>query len=38
LHHPNFTVDERCIQVGLKVMAELATTRSAVGDRPLPGV
>jgi amidohydrolase len=37
LHHPNFTVDERCIPVGLKVMAELATTRSAVGDRP-PGV
>jgi amidohydrolase len=38
LHNPNFTVDERCIPVGLKVMAELATTRSAVGDRPPPGV
>jgi len=38
LHHGNFTVDERCIPVGLKVLAELATTRSAVGDLPLPGV
>ena len=38
LHNPYFTVDERCIPAGLRVMAEIATTRSAVGDRPLPGV
>ncbi len=38
LHNPNFTVDERCIPIGLKVLAEIATTRTAVGDRPLPGV
>jgi amidohydrolase len=38
LHNPYFTVDERCIPAGLRVMAELATTRSAIGDRPLPGV
>jgi len=38
LHNPSFTVDERCIPAGLRVMAELATTRPAVGDRPLPGV
>jgi amidohydrolase len=33
LHHPNFTVDEGCIPIGLKVLAELATTRASVGER-----
>jgi amidohydrolase len=26
IHQPTFAVDERCIAVGLKVLAELATT------------
>jgi amidohydrolase len=29
LHHPNFDADEDCIPVGLKVLAQLATTRLA---------
>ena len=28
LHHPNFDADEGCIPIGLKVLAELATTRA----------
>jgi amidohydrolase len=28
LHHPNFDTDEGCIPIGLKVLAELATTRA----------
>jgi amidohydrolase len=35
LHHPSFTVDEACIPIGLRVLAELATTRAAVGERQL---
>jgi amidohydrolase len=35
LHHPNFTVDEGCIPIGLKVMAELATSRAPVGEQIL---
>jgi amidohydrolase len=29
LHHPNFDADEDCIPIGLKVLAQLATTRLA---------
>jgi metal-dependent amidase/aminoacylase/carboxypeptidase family protein len=26
IHQPNFVVDERCIPIGLKVLAQVATT------------
>jgi amidohydrolase len=31
IHTPTFTVDEECINVGVKVLTELATTRLATG-------
>ena len=33
LHHPNFTVDEGCIPIGLKVLAELATSEAPASER-----
>ncbi|MDF2746531.1 MAG: hypothetical protein K0S98_815, partial [Propionibacteriaceae bacterium] len=35
LHHPNFTVDEGCIPIGLKVLAELATSQAPASERIL---
>jgi amidohydrolase len=35
LHHPNFTVDEGCIPIGLKVLAELATSEAPASERIL---
>ena len=33
LHHPNFTVDEGCIPIGLKVLAELATSEAPASEQ-----